>query len=82
MCGTHLLNPMRLALCLEMGSDRIISKQGKSLMGLSLNLYVMTQVFCFPFLPESVLYFETFSVRKLVDLKNTEIFYTLAFVKV
>ena len=31
------LNTMRLALCLTMGSDRIIAKQGNSLLGLSLN---------------------------------------------
>ena len=31
------LNTMRLALCLAMGSDRIIAKQGNSLLGLSLN---------------------------------------------
>ena len=40
----HCLNPMRLALCLAMGSDRIIAKQGNSLLGLSLNKYVMTQI--------------------------------------
>ena len=40
----HCLNPMRLALCLAMGSDRIIAKQGNSLLGLSLNRYVMTQI--------------------------------------
>ena len=38
------LNTMRLALCLTMGSDRIIAKQGNSLLGLSLNWYVMTQI--------------------------------------
>ena len=31
------LNTMRFALCLAMGSDRIIAKQGNSLLGLSLN---------------------------------------------
>ena len=31
------LNTMRLALCLAIGSDRIIAKQGNSLLGLSLN---------------------------------------------
>ena len=40
----HRLNPMRLALCLAMGSDRIIAKQGNSLMGLALNRYVLTQI--------------------------------------
>ena len=40
----HCLNPMRLAICLAMGSDRIIAKQGNSLLGLPLNRYVMTQV--------------------------------------
>ena len=34
------LNTIRLA----MGSDRIIAKQGNSLLGLSLNWYVMTQI--------------------------------------
>ena len=38
------LNTMRLALCLAMDSDRIIAKQGNSLLGLSLNWYVMTQI--------------------------------------
>ena len=38
------LNTMRLALCLAIGSDRIIAKQGNSLLGLSLNWYVMTQI--------------------------------------
>ena len=31
------LNTMRFGLCLAMGSDRIIAKQGNSLLGLSLN---------------------------------------------
>ena len=35
---------MRLALGLAMGSDRIIAKQGSSLLGLSLNWYVMMQI--------------------------------------
>ena len=47
----HCLNPMRLALCLAMGSDRIIAKQGNSLLGLSLNRYVMTNNLCLPFAP-------------------------------
>ena len=38
------LNTMRFALCLAMGSDRIIAKQGNSLLGLLLNWYVMTQI--------------------------------------
>ena len=38
------LNTMRFALCLAMGSDRIIAKQGNSLLVLSLNWYVMTQI--------------------------------------
>ena len=38
------LNTMRFALCLAMGSDRIIAKQGNSLLGLSLNWYVMAQI--------------------------------------
>ena len=37
------LNTMRFALCLAMGSDRIVAEQGNSLLGLSLNWYVMTQ---------------------------------------
>ena len=37
------LNTMIFALCLTMGSDRIIAKQVNSLLGLSLNWYVMTQ---------------------------------------
>ena len=38
------LNTMRFALCLAMGSDKIIAKQGNSLLGLSLNWYVMAQI--------------------------------------
>ena len=38
------LNTVRFALCLAMGSDRIIAKQENSLLGLSLNWYVMTQI--------------------------------------
>ena len=38
------LNTVRFALCLAMGSDRIIAKQGNSLLGLSMNWYVMTQI--------------------------------------
>ena len=40
----HLLNPMRLALCLAIGNDRIVTKQGNSLVKLSLNWYVVAQV--------------------------------------
>ena len=40
----HCLNPKRLALCSAMGSDRVIAKEGNSLLGLSLNRYVMTQI--------------------------------------
>ena len=35
---------MRMALFLAMGSDTVIAKQGDSLLGLSLNRYVMTQI--------------------------------------
>ena len=38
------LNTMRFALCLAMGSDRIIAKQGNNLLGLSLNWYVVTPI--------------------------------------
>ena len=37
------VNPKRLALCLAMSSDRIIAKQGNSLLGLSVNWYIMIQ---------------------------------------
>ena len=60
------LNTMRFARCLAMGSDRIIAKSGNSLLGLSLNWCAMTQRNA----RASLLYFETFFVRKLVDLKN------------
>ena len=40
----HCLNPMRMALCLAMGSDTIIAKQGNGLLELLLNRYVMTQI--------------------------------------
>ena len=56
---------MRMALCLAVGSDRIIAEQGNSLLGLSLNWFMFTI-----FIRVSLLYFETFLVRKLVDLKN------------
>ena len=45
----HCLNPMRLALCLAMGSDRIIAKQENSLLGLSLNRCVMINNLCLQF---------------------------------
>ena len=35
---------MTLALYLAMGSDRIVTKQGNSLAGLSLNWYIMAQI--------------------------------------
>ena len=38
------LNTMRFPLCLAVGSDRTIAKQGNSLLGLSLNWHVMTQI--------------------------------------
>ena len=38
------LNTVRFALCLAMGSDRIIAKQENSLLGLSLNWYVITKI--------------------------------------
>ena len=38
------LNTMRFALCLAVGSDRIIAKQGNSFLGLSLKWYVLTQI--------------------------------------
>ena len=37
----HRLNPMKLALCLAIGSKRTNAKQGNSLLGLSLNWYVV-----------------------------------------
>ena len=40
----HRLNPIRLALRLATGSDRIIAKQVTNLLRLSLNWYVMTQI--------------------------------------
>ena len=38
------LSTMRFALCLAMGSDRIIAKQENSILWLSLNWYFMTQI--------------------------------------
>ena len=38
------LNIVGFTLCLAMGSDRIIAKQGNSVLGLSLNWYVITQI--------------------------------------
>ena len=67
------LNTMRFALCLAMGSDRIIAKQGSILLGLSLNWYVMTQIVYFTIFTRAI-YFETFLVRKLVDLKKHRYF--------
>ena len=49
----HRLNTMRLALCLAISSERIIAKQGNSLLGLSLNWYDANSL-CLPFPPESV----------------------------
>ena len=67
------LNTMRFALCLAMGSDRIIAKQGSILLGLSLNWYVMTQIVYFTIFTRAI-YFEAFLVRKLVDLKKHRYF--------
>ena len=67
------LNTMRFALCLAMGSDRIIAKQGSILLGLSLNWYLMTQIVYFTIFTRAI-YFETFLVRKLVDLKKHRYF--------
>ena len=67
------LNTMRFALCLAMRSDRIIAKQGSILLGLSLNWYVMTQIVYFTIFTRAI-YFETFLVRKLVDLKKHRYF--------
>ena len=62
------LNTMLLALCFAMVSDRIIAEQGNSLLGLSLNWYVMTQiVYVYHFYQSQ---FILFLVRKLEDLKN------------
>ena len=38
------LNTMRFALCLAMGSDRIIARQGNSFLRLSLDWCVMTRI--------------------------------------
>ena len=52
------LNTMLLALCFAMVSDRIIAEQGNSLLGLSLNWYVMTQiVYVYHFTRASLFYF-------------------------
>ena len=67
------LNTMRFALCLAMGSDRIIAKQGSILLWLSLNWYLMTQIVYFTIFTRAI-YFETFLVRKLVDLKKHRYF--------
>ena len=40
------LNTRRFALRLAMGNDRIIAKQENSLLGLSVNWYVMMQYQC------------------------------------
>ena len=73
----HLLKPMTLTLCLAMGSDRIVTKQGNSLAGLSLNWYIMAQiVYVSHFWPNWVLYFQIFLVRKFIDLKKTPKFFT------
>ena len=62
-----------------MFSNRIIAKQGNSLLGLSLNLYVMTKiVYVYHFYQSQFTLFRDILVRKPVDLKITEIFYTLA----
>ena len=49
----HRLNTMRLAIFLAISSERIIAKQGNSLLGLSLNWYDANSL-CLPFSPESV----------------------------
>ena len=49
----NLLSTMRFALCLAMGSDRIIAKKENSILRLSLNWYD-TNSLCLPFLLEPV----------------------------
>ena len=49
----HRLNTMRLALCLAMGSERMIAKHRNSLLGLSLNCFDANSL-CLPFSLEPV----------------------------
>ena len=66
----HCLNPRKLALCLAMGSDIIIAKQGNSLLALSLNRYVMTQIIYVYHFHQSQYFIMRHLVRKLVDSKK------------
>ena len=70
----HLLNPMRLALCLAIGNYRIIAQQGNSLVGLSLNRYVMTQTIPVYHFHQSQYFIMRHLVMKLVDLKKDQNF--------
>ena len=64
------LNTMRLAPCLAMGGDRIIAKQGNSLLGLSLNSYVMTQIVYVYHFYQNHFFFYTIDLHK--DNTNTQ----------
>ena len=77
MCGTNICSTLWdwLCLCLTMGSDRIIAKEEKSLVVLSLNWYVMTQVgHVSHFYQRQYFILRHFLGRKLVDLKKHQNF--------
>ena len=78
------LNTMRFALCLAIGSDRIIAKQGNSLLALSLNWYAMTQkVYAYHFYQyQFTLFCDIFGEETCRFEKSPIFFYTLAFKEV
>ena len=60
---------LTLWLCLAMHSDRIIAKQGNSLVGLPFNWCVMTEiVYVFRFHQSHYFILRHFLVKELVDL--------------
>ena len=76
------LNTMRLALCLALGSDRIIAKQGNSLLGLSLNWYVMTQiVYVYHFYQSQFTLFWDIFGEEACRFEKSQKFFTLWYLK-
>ena len=77
------LNIVRFTLCLAMGSDRIIAKQGNNVLELSLNWYVMTQiVYVYHFYQSQFTLFWDISGEEACRFEKSQTFYTLAFKEV
>ena len=73
---------MRLALGLALGSDRIIAKQGSSLLGLSLNWYVMMQiVYVYHFYQSKFTLFWDIFGEEACRFEKSQKFFTLWYLK-